>query len=674
MKKRFWTWGIALASMATIASVAALLPMTKAAGSPMPPVVTLFGVPTGRPTSAPSLTAGPDGAVWYATGREQLGRMTAAGKATEMDTPIRTGYVTAGSDGNLWFTDGAGHIAKMSTSGETLAQYTVPGCSSCGMGRLATGPDGAIWFSESNTSKIARMTTDGELTEFEVVSQAQPGSITTGPDGALWFTESIYNAAAGKIGRITTSGEVTEYPVSEGTPGSITAGPDGALWFTSTGNKIGRMTTTGETVTYPVTVDGSVSAISAGQDGNLWFTVSGVTNNNNETSDAQVGSITTSGEVTLYPAPVTSPPDVNYSHYAPAITPGPDGNMWFTISDPARVGKIHINAAEPEAPANFTATSPNKVAQFSWDSVPGATSYNLYQDGQILRSVTGTSFSIRPVVPEGLHTYRVTAVIGDAESKVSNAVNVQLDFTAPTIDTPSWNTNPVAAGQNTTLSIAASDALSGVKQVSCVVPTIGETQLSYDSILNVWKATFGANLTVNTYDINCHATDNAGNDSAYVYEILTVYTTANGDVSGHYKVVPTSNTLPVALDTGNNPAKLIMGFTSLVAPSSGSFDVNYTVKQNKDGFYISSKSITSVLIPDATHATVVGKADLTKLVNGVQTVTTDVSVKFEIVLNANGSDDHVVMKVYNPGVNTTSGTPAFTVNDAPMNGSKVMIH
>ncbi len=63
--------------------------------------------------------------------------------------------------------------------------------------------------------------------------------ITTGPDGALWFTEQM----SSKIGRITTSGSITSYPVpSAGSqPWGITTGPDGALWFTeSNGGNIGR--------------------------------------------------------------------------------------------------------------------------------------------------------------------------------------------------------------------------------------------------------------------------------------------------------------------------------------------------------------------------------------------------------------------------------------------------
>jgi len=62
-------------------------------------------------------------------------------------------------------------------------------------------------------------------------------AITVGPDGALWFIE------ANKIGRFTTSGVLTEYPVPSGDGLGITTGPDGALWFTEGGSsgKVGRI-------------------------------------------------------------------------------------------------------------------------------------------------------------------------------------------------------------------------------------------------------------------------------------------------------------------------------------------------------------------------------------------------------------------------------------------------
>src|SRR5438105_12933595 len=74
------------------------------------------------------------------------------------------------------------------------------------------------------------------ITEYPIpTANSQPLRITSGPDGNIWFTES--NSNPSKIGRITTAGIVTEFPVitSPSAPHGITAGPDGNLWFTETG-------------------------------------------------------------------------------------------------------------------------------------------------------------------------------------------------------------------------------------------------------------------------------------------------------------------------------------------------------------------------------------------------------------------------------------------------------
>src|SRR5712691_6897428 len=61
------------------------------------------------------------------------------------------------------------------------------------------------------------------------IPNSQPLYITAGPDGNLWFTD--YGQIA--IGRITTSGAITEFPIPQGSqPEGITLGPDGNLWFT----------------------------------------------------------------------------------------------------------------------------------------------------------------------------------------------------------------------------------------------------------------------------------------------------------------------------------------------------------------------------------------------------------------------------------------------------------
>src|ERR1039457_4693327 len=131
-----------------------------------------------------------------------------------------------------------------------VTEYALPTSNSEPSG-ITVGPDGALWFTESGMSKIGRITTAGDITEYPRPSTGGAGGITAGPDGALWFTEYLGD----KIGRITTAGYITEYPVPTAFawPAGIAAGPDGALWFAeSNKSKIGRITTAGDITEYAV--------------------------------------------------------------------------------------------------------------------------------------------------------------------------------------------------------------------------------------------------------------------------------------------------------------------------------------------------------------------------------------------------------------------------------------
>jgi streptogramin lyase len=99
---------------------------------------------------------------------------------------------------------------------------------------ITAGPDGNLWFTESNASKIGQITTGGMITEFPTLTTPSfPQFITSGSDGALWFTEAASTNNIYNIGRITTTGTVTEFPIptANSSPEGITTGPDGALWF-----------------------------------------------------------------------------------------------------------------------------------------------------------------------------------------------------------------------------------------------------------------------------------------------------------------------------------------------------------------------------------------------------------------------------------------------------------
>ncbi len=139
----------------------------------------------------------------------------------------------------------------------------------------------------SGMTWLTRPHTAGVITEFPLpTSQSWPVGITAGPDGNLWFTESNSN----NIGRITPNGVITEFPIptSANSPDGITAGPDGNVWFTGEGsNNIGRITPNGAITEFPLPTsqDGS-NGIAAGPDGNLWFT------EGNRGNSGKIGRIT----------------------------------------------------------------------------------------------------------------------------------------------------------------------------------------------------------------------------------------------------------------------------------------------------------------------------------------------------------------------------------------------
>jgi virginiamycin B lyase len=253
-------------------------------------VITEYAVPTAS-ANPQSITAGPDGALWFTELHGQkIGRITTSGVITEYsipNLPAQPFGITTGPDGALWFADGGSvggtsntnRIGRITTSG-VITEYFLPSATS-GPDAITTGPDGALWFTEhGSTFKIGRITTSGVITEFPGVPSPPSGGITSGPDGALWF-----GTVANGVGRITTAGTISYGYYSLPTPGNsvggITTWSDGALWFSDNGpggtaSKIGRLTTSGVITEYPLpNVTAVPTSITTGSDGSLWFIEAG---------------------------------------------------------------------------------------------------------------------------------------------------------------------------------------------------------------------------------------------------------------------------------------------------------------------------------------------------------------------------------------------------------------
>ena len=215
--------------------------------------ITEYPIPVRRALPK-SIALGSDGALWFTEpDRNRIGHITTAGSFREYRIPTRDAgadRIATGPGATLWFTESeAGKIGTVTTAGG-FTEFSTPG-GNVPKG-IAIGPDGAtLWFTESRADAIVSVTTSGQFTAFSVPTKgASPLGIASGADGAIWFTELSKN----KIGRLS-SGSFIEYkvPTLASHPNAIVAGPAGigaAMWFTEyRGNNIGAIAVTTPTPT-----------------------------------------------------------------------------------------------------------------------------------------------------------------------------------------------------------------------------------------------------------------------------------------------------------------------------------------------------------------------------------------------------------------------------------------
>lgn len=179
------------------------------------------------------------------------------------------GAVAIDAGGDAWSTlPGSNSIGRVDPTTGAFTSYAIPSANSTPTD-ITAGPDGAMWFTEGDTSRIGRITGGGAVTEFSAGAGSHPTDITSGPDGALWFTDPF----VGTVNRIDTAGGLTSYPLPNPTSGAvgITSGPDGALWFAEAASgMVARVTTIGTITEFPLPTPASTPlAITATSDGRL---------------------------------------------------------------------------------------------------------------------------------------------------------------------------------------------------------------------------------------------------------------------------------------------------------------------------------------------------------------------------------------------------------------------
>jgi streptogramin lyase len=381
--------------------------------------------------------------------------------------------ITAGPDGNLWFTESeANQIGKITPSG-SITEFSIR-TANAGLTDITAGRDGNLWFTENSANQIGQISSDGShVMEFKIPTRnSHPTHILTGPDGDLWFKESNVN----QIGRLDpASGRITEIRVPESGP--FTFGPDGNIW-SAEGGHIARITPDGSQITeFPIPTPNAPSTMTVGPDGNLWFA---------EQPLDRIGYL----NLTDFRVREFTLPTMNGSS-AGAIITAPDGNLWFTESSvsgisqiwritpdgqydafqiPTRYSRVRSITVGPDGNLWFTEHDGSRIGQYILD-LPAT---------HLLVSIAGTTTAGRPfdvsVTAQNVFNHTVTGYTGTVHFSNSDPSSTLLpaDYTFSAGDkgfhTFQDGATLLTAGTQT---ITATDTVSGINGSATVtVPPV----------------------------------------------------------------------------------------------------------------------------------------------------------------------------------------------------------
>ena len=263
------------------------------------------------------------GNVWFTEYQvARIGKMDTTGFVTEYDVPsYNFGVViSVGPGGSMWFTEGNDvNVIGEITPNREVRELPLPIGACAGEG-IAAGLDGNMWFTDPCQNRIARITTEGKVSEFRVLSRdAFVKGIVAGPDDNLWFTETN----TGRIGRITPRGEVREFdgPTDSALPSGIVVGPNRRL-YAAANNGVWEIDLSGHVENYGDALSADGDVVVLGPQNNLWI------------------SHPTNGKIDIF-NPRThmfSKPVQPKISIVGGLTTGSDGRVWFAAQNDNYLG------------------------------------------------------------------------------------------------------------------------------------------------------------------------------------------------------------------------------------------------------------------------------------------------------------------------------------------------
>ncbi len=564
--------------------------------------------------------------------------------------------IAAGPDGNLWFTESqANQIGMINPTTHAVSEFSIPSANSGPLG-IAAGPDGNLWFTENQANQIGMINpTTHAISAFSIpTANSGPAEIAAGPDGNLWFTENQAN----QIGMINpTTHAITEFaiPTASSEPLGIAAGPDGNIWFTeSNGNKIGTINPTLHTITEYAIPQGSSepTEITAGPNGNMWFVESG--------SNA-IGQMNTSSHAVS----VVSIPTGTSASYG--ITAGPDGNIWFTEGSANQIGEVNLATRVVSQTALPTASAdPTEIV-----AGPGGTLWfteaSGNQIGEVVASPTITTAPVDQAIVAGQSATFTAAAVG---------------FPTPTV---LWQVSTNAGASFTPLTNAG--VYSGVTTdtLTITAPTTAMTDYEYEAVFSNGvppspaTASPPAALIVKSPLSIIPALPPEGVAGASYNQTLTVagsttpfdvfaVTSFNAGTTGLTPSNITTNPISGTITISGTPSAGTATFTVTVANTAG-----YSLTQNLVLTIVAPLSIATASLPTATAAMSYNQA--ITVAGGVLPYTTFTVTNWSAGttgLKAGDVTAHPTTGVFQvSGTPSAAGTATFTVDVTSSDGSMV---
>jgi virginiamycin B lyase len=219
------------------------------------------------------------GRAWYTDApKQRISRASVDGSITSfgLSTPVaRLGRLAIAPDGDVWFAE-TSLVSVTHLKDGRLTRHVVGSLSpetpmDAAPFGVAVAPDGTVWATLQNANKLLRLSPTGEKTAFDVPTRASGlGDVAVGAGGAVWFLE----IAANKIGRFA-GGRFEEFTVPTASAGltALAVAPDGDAWFTELrGHRLGRVHAGAITEFVLPRADARPFGITTDAGNNVWYT------------------------------------------------------------------------------------------------------------------------------------------------------------------------------------------------------------------------------------------------------------------------------------------------------------------------------------------------------------------------------------------------------------------